>query len=102
MSETTKLTPHASLPTIPVSPDWSAEGRTVRTVLTTHAWTAPPLERGAPAHDRAFAALSDLRVDYARFLPWFSHQHVSVAALEEPTDTATARNRAADAQGWCR
>ncbi|MBB3051396.1 hypothetical protein FHS23_002419 [Prauserella isguenensis] len=90
MSETTKLTPHASLPTIPVSPDWSAEGRAVRTVLTTHAWTAPPLERGAPAHDRAFAALSDLRVDYARFLPWFSHPHVSVPALEEPTDTATS------------
>ncbi|ONM49921.1 hypothetical protein [Nocardia donostiensis] len=80
--------PHA--PAIPVTVDWDHVGRPVETVLTTHLWTAPPLARGAAAHDRAFEALRDLRVDYARFLPWFSNPLVSVPALTAPTDTATS------------
>lgn len=90
MPETTLLSPTVHLPATPISPHWSAESHRVRTVLTTHAWASPPLERGAPGHDRAFAALRDLGVDYARFLPWFSHPHLSVAALQEPTESTTS------------
>jgi hypothetical protein len=84
------LAPPEHAPAIPVVIDWADTSRVVETVLTTHLWAAPPLERGAPAHDRAFAALRDLKVDHARFLPWFSNPLVSVPALSAPTATSTS------------
>ncbi|WP_181157529.1 hypothetical protein [Microbacterium sp. MYb62] len=84
------LAPPQHAPAIPIAIDWDDASRTVETVLTTHLWAAPPLERGAPAHDRAFEALRDLKVDYARFLPWFSNPLVSVPALSAPTETHTS------------
>jgi hypothetical protein len=84
------LAPPEHAPAIPIAVDWANVSRTVETVLTTHLWAAPPLERGAPAHDRAFEALRDLKVDYARFLPWFSNPLVSVAALSAPTESTTS------------
>lgn len=90
MTVTTLLRPPEHFPAIPIHPHWHAGSRPVRTVLTTHLWAAPPIERGAPAHDRAFTALRDLGVDYARFLPWFSNPLVSVPALEAPTSTTTS------------
>lgn len=75
--------------TIPVHVDWTNTTRTSRTTLTTHLWTAPPLRRGSPIHDEAFAALRALRADMVRFLPWFSHPRLAVAQLNPPTTTET-------------
>ncbi|MGW0158679.1 hypothetical protein ACWDUN_05085 [Mycobacterium sp. NPDC003323] len=78
--------------TIPVHVDWQRSTGVSRTTLTTHLWTAPPLRRGSPVHDRAFGALRDLRADLVRFLPWFSHPRLSVPQLEPPTVTETHWN----------
>lgn len=72
-----------------VTPDWHTPLRTSRTTLTTHLWTAPPLRRGTPTHENAFAALRDLKADYARFLPYWTHPRLSVPQLHPPTDTNT-------------
>lgn len=75
---------------VPVHIAWDTTTAISRTTLTTHLWAAPPLRRDSPIHDRVFEALSDLRADYARFLPWFSHPVISVPALEAPTATSTS------------
>jgi hypothetical protein len=75
--------------TIPVLVDWQTITGVSRTTLTTHLWTAPPLRRGSPIHDKAFRALRDLRADLVRFLPWFSHPRVSVPELYPPNETET-------------
>ncbi|WP_127792699.1 hypothetical protein [Agromyces sp. LHK192] len=90
MTDHSLLAPPEHAPAIPVSVDWTDASRTVDTVLTTHLWAAPPIERGAPAHDRAFQALRELQVDHARFLPWFSNPLVSVPALRAPTAAETS------------
>ncbi len=84
------LAPPTHAPAIPVGVAWDEVTATSSTVLTTHLWAAPPLRRESPIHDRAFAALRDLKADYARFLPWFSHPVLSVPALEAPTEHSTS------------
>lgn len=79
-----------SPPAAPVHADWEKPVTVSKTVLTTHLWAAPPLRRESPIHDRVFGALRDLRADYARFLPWFSHPVLSVPELDAPTETSTS------------
>jgi hypothetical protein len=78
-----------SAPANPVHIDWTTTTGTSRTTLTTHVWTAPPLRRNSPIHDKAFAALRALDADLVRFLPWYSHPRISVAELTPPTATET-------------
>ncbi|GGL32936.1 hypothetical protein [Nocardia jinanensis] len=75
---------------LPVTVDWTTPTITSRTTLTTHLWTAPPLQRSSPVHDRAFTALRDLGADYARFLPWWSSPKLSVPELDPPTAGRTS------------
>ncbi|MGW5384132.1 hypothetical protein [Nocardia sp. NPDC003963] len=75
---------------LPVTVDWTTPTITSRTTLTTHLWTAPPLQRNSPVHDRAFAALRDLEARYARFLPWWSSPKLSVPELDPPTAERTS------------
>ncbi|MDV3124784.1 hypothetical protein M1247_07665 [Mycobacterium sp. 21AC1] len=75
--------------TIPVTADWAACTATSQTILTTHLWTAPPLRRGSPIHDKAFDALRALKADLTRFLPWFSHPRLSVPELRPPSKDET-------------
>ncbi|WP_101789613.1 hypothetical protein [Nonomuraea indica] len=70
--------------------DWNARTGVSRTTLTTHVWTAPPLRRDSPIHDKAFGALRDLNADLARFLPWYSHPRLAVPALTPPTTSETS------------
>lgn len=72
-----------------VQVDWHSAVLRSRTILTTHVWTAPPLRRGSPLHDKAFQALRDLNADLVRFLPWFTHPRVSVPQLTPPTEHET-------------
>lgn len=81
-----------AIPPVGVQVDWATTTGTSRTTLTTHLWTAPPLRRDSPIHDKAFEALRELRVDLARFLPWFSHPRIAVPALSPPTATETSWN----------
>jgi hypothetical protein len=67
--------------------NWRSTVRRSQTILTTHLWTAPPLRRGSPVHDRAFQALRDLDADLVRFLPWFTHPRVSVPELRPPSES---------------
>lgn len=87
MSTTAPAAPPAT-----VQVDWEETTVTSRTTLTTHLWTAPPLRRESPIHEKAFEALRALRVDLARFLPWFTHPRVAVPELTPPTDTETSWN----------
>ncbi|WP_280460310.1 hypothetical protein [Nocardia carnea] len=75
---------------MPIMVDWSTLTATSRTTLTTHLWTAPPLQRSSPIHDKAFEALRALGVDYARFLPWWSSPRLSVPELDPPRDGKTS------------
>ena len=75
--------------TIPVRLDWQTITGLSRTTLTTHLWTAPPLRRDSPIHDKAFRALRKLNADLVRLLPWFSHPRVSVPELHPPAETET-------------
>ncbi|BCK55897.1 hypothetical protein [Nocardia wallacei] len=75
---------------LPVVVDWTTPVITSQTELTTHLWTAPPLRRGSAMHDKAFAALRDLKVDHARFLPWWSSPKLSVPELDPPADGRTS------------
>ncbi|WP_327114117.1 hypothetical protein OHB12_33535 [Nocardia sp. NBC_01730] len=76
----------------PVQVDWTTTTSTSRTTLTTHLWTAPPLRRDSPIHDKAFDALRTLDADLVRFLPWFSHPRLAVAELMPPTESETSWN----------
>ncbi|WP_202805991.1 hypothetical protein [Actinopolymorpha alba] len=80
------------LPATRVQVDWETITGISQTTLTTHLWTAPPLRRGSPIHDKAFGALRELNADLVRFLPWFSHPRLGVPALTPPTDTETSWN----------
>ncbi|MGK9221954.1 MULTISPECIES: hypothetical protein [unclassified Microbacterium] len=88
--QTPPVSPDAGSIAVPVTVSWDGAFHVNQTVLTTHLWAAPPLRRESPIHDRAFAALRDLKADCARFLPWFSHPVLSVPALEPPTETTTS------------
>lgn len=84
------MTTEPAPPPVSVGVDWATPVGTSRTTLTTHMWTAPPMRRGSPIHDKAFDALRALDADLVRFLPWYSHPRVAVAALTPPTGTDTS------------
>ncbi|WP_378729494.1 hypothetical protein [Nocardia brasiliensis] len=89
----TRTAPDApAAPPATVQVNWDETTSTARTTLTTHLWTAPPLRRESPIHDKAFDALRELRADLARFLPWFSHPRIAVPELTPPTPTETSWN----------
>ncbi|MGY2010926.1 hypothetical protein ACW9HC_28430 [Nocardia gipuzkoensis] len=69
--------------------DWAEITGVSRTTLTTRLWTAPPLRRSSPIHDKAFDARRALDADLVRFLPWYSHPRIAVAELNPPTASET-------------
>ncbi|PRY01638.1 hypothetical protein [Allonocardiopsis opalescens] len=75
---------------VPITAEWDRPQSVSRTETTTHVWTAPQLRRGTPTHERAWAAVRELKADHARFLSWYSHPLLSVPALEPPADGRTS------------
>jgi len=68
----------------PVTVDWNRVVRESRTTATLQVVVNPPLRRGSPIHDRAFAELRRLGADYVRYVPWLPYPRLGVAELEPP------------------
>lgn len=49
----------------------------------------PMLKRGSPMHQASFEALSNLRAEFVRYVPWYPYPHVAVAELKPPTKDST-------------
>src|ERR1043166_1331655 len=69
---------------------WDQVKRVARTTPTLQVVVNPPLRRGTPVHDHAFAALRDLGADYVRYVPWLPYPKLGVAELEPPKDGTTS------------
>jgi hypothetical protein len=69
---------------------WDQVTRVCNTYVTLQVVVNPLLRRGSPIHDRAFQALSDLKADYVRYVPWMPYPRLAVAALEPPHDGKTS------------
>ncbi len=68
---------------------WDHVQRVSKTTPTLQVVVNPPLRRGTPVHDNAFAALRDLHADYVRFVPWLPYPKLGVAELEPPQQGKT-------------
>ncbi len=75
---------------VSVSVNWDKVIRVSATTPTLQVVVNPPLQRGTPVHDNAFAALHDLRADYVRYVPWLPYPKLGVAELEPPRDGKTS------------
>lgn len=73
-----------------VKVDWSKVVRETKTTPTLQVVVNPPLRRGSPIHDNAFASLRDMQADYVRFVPWLPYPRLGVAELEPPKDGKTS------------
>ena len=69
--------------------NWNHVEHVSKTTPTLQVVVNPLLRRGSPIHDRAFQALSDLKANYVRYVPWFPYPKVGVAELEPPTADKT-------------
>lgn len=74
-------------PTLKV--DWGEKLMTSKSTPTLQVVTNPMVRPGAPMHQGAFQALSNLGADYVRFVPWFPYPKLAVAELEPPTKEKT-------------
>jgi hypothetical protein len=68
---------------------WDQVVRISKTTPTLQVVVNPPLRRGTPVHDHAFASLRDLGADYVRYVPWLPYPRLGVAELEPPRDGKT-------------
>ena len=64
--------------------DWNKVQMVSRTTPTLQVVVNPPLRRGSAIHDRVFAELRHLGVDYVRYVPWLPYPRLGVAELEPP------------------
>jgi hypothetical protein len=74
----------------PLKIDWNKVVREMNTAPTLQVVVNPPLRRGRPIHDRAFAELRQLGADYVRYVPWFPYPRLSIAELQPPADGKTS------------
>ncbi len=73
-----------------VTVNWGRVVRESRTTATLQVVVNPPLRRGSPIHDRAFAELRNLGADYVRDVPWLPYPRLGVAELEPPAAGKTS------------
>src|ERR1700712_1393590 len=79
----------ASTP-LTVDIDWSTTLATTRTTITLQVVENPPLRRGSPIHDTAWANLAALHTDMTRLALWYPYPRLAVAELAPPSSTATS------------
>jgi hypothetical protein len=75
---------------IVISPDWHDLTATSRASVSVEVCVEPPLRRGHPIHDQLFAALRDLKADYAHFQPYNVFPRLAVAELAPPSGGKTS------------
>ena len=75
-----------------VSIDWSHTAGVTRTTITLQVVENPPLRRGSPIHDAAWANLEALHTDETRLALWYPYPRLAVAELTRPTATSTSWN----------
>ena len=73
-----------------VTASWDKVTSISKTTATLQVVVNPPLRRGTPVHDNAFAALRDLRADYVRYVPWLPYPRLGIAELEAPENGKTS------------
>jgi hypothetical protein len=73
-----------------VKVDWNKVVRESRTTATLQVVVNPPLRRGSKIHDRTFAELKRLGLDYVRYVPWLPYPRLGVAELEPPANGKTS------------
>src|SRR5690242_8055823 len=74
---------------IAIAPDWTRITGISRTEVSIQVCVEPPMRRGSPIHDQLFAALRNLKANYARFQPWRPYPKLAVAELYAPQDGKT-------------
>ena len=80
----------AAAETATVKVDWSRVQSECRTTPTLQVVVNPPLRRGSPIHDEAFAELRRLGADYVRYVPWLPYPKLAVAELAPPANGKTS------------
>ena len=80
----------AAEPEITISPDWTKIVGVTKTVVSIQVCPEPPMRRGSAIHDQLFAALRDLKADYARLQPWRTYPKLAVAELYPPKNGRTS------------
>ena len=73
-----------------VTANWDKIIFTSQTTPTLQVVVNPPLQRGTPVHDNAFASLRDLGADYVRYVPWLPYPKLGVAEIDPPKDGKTS------------
>ncbi len=69
---------------------WDKIERVSKTTATLQVVVNPPLRRGSPIHDNAFASLKNLGAEYVRYVPWLPYPKLGVAELEPPANGKTS------------
>ena len=69
--------------------NWDKTVKVSKTNATLQVVVNPPLRRGTPVHDNAYAAVRDLQADFVRYVPWLPYPKLGVAELEPPKDGKT-------------
>jgi hypothetical protein len=69
---------------------WDKIQRVSQTTPTFQVVVNPPLERGSPIHDRAYAEVQRLGADYVRYVPWLPYPKLGIAELEPPSNEKTS------------
>ena len=72
-----------------LSIDWTKISRQSVTTPTLQVVVNPKLQPGEVVRREAYAALRDLNLQYARYVPWFPYPHMSVPELVAPSATRT-------------
>jgi hypothetical protein len=70
--------------------DWNNTIATTRTTITLQVVENPPLRRGSPIHDAAWANLAALHTEMTRLALWYPYPRMAVAELLPPTPTQTS------------
>lgn len=76
--------------TVHVDVDWSKIIATTRTTITLQVVENPPLRRGSPIHDTAWANLTALHTDLTRLALWYPYPRLAVAELSPPVAATTS------------
>lgn len=69
---------------------WDKVTLVSKTTPTLQVVVNPPMRRGTPIHDRAFAELKNLGADYVRYVPWLPYPKLAVAELQPPANDKTS------------